>query len=283
MKLLSYKALRICLMFTAAVTFTGCSNNTPVNTPSEPILSPASELEELFEAEGGSGTILYTLENPIEGTLIEATSDVEWITITDIVDAIYYNVAQNTTPNERRGTISVAYGNLGFDITIVQRTKQNTGTTTEGFSTLTGDHYFDIQNGLFVGAYVGDLMGSGCSTCQVFMYEELDLETGEEFGDTFQIDLQLPYGGSDICGTYTPGTSEGHFIPGTAEDLGGQYMQVNSWYIEAGYLNFAPLIGGQVKVEKDDYDIYTFTIDCIDDRGNRVSGKFCGTGQFIEW
>lgn len=161
---------------------------------------------------------------------------------------------------------------------------QGGGNTNSGYSTLTSDHLFNIEDGVFVGAYVGDLIGTGCNTCQVYMYEELDEVTGEEFGDTFQIDLQLPLGATDICGTYTHGTTVGHFIPGWAEDNGdGQYMQQNSWYITAGYINFAPLIEGSVIVEKDGSDIYTFTIDTIDDKGNAIKGVFKGRGQFIEW
>ena len=156
-------------------------------------------------------------------------------------------------------------------------------TVTEGLSTLTDDHFFDIEDGLFVGAFVGDLMYNGCNTCQVYMYEYINPETGEERGDQFQIDLQLSAGSRDVCGTYTHGTTAGHFIPGSAEDLGGQYMQQNSWYMTAGYVDFAPLSRGSVKVEKDDTDLYIFTIDTVDDRGNIIRGVFRGRGEFIDW
>lgn len=158
------------------------------------------------------------------------------------------------------------------------------GNTGSGLSTLLSDYTFNIEDGVFVGAYVGDLIGTGCNTCQVYMYEELDEVTGEEFGDTFQIDLQLPLGTTDICGTYTHGTTVGHFIPGWAEDCGdGQYMQQNSWYITAGYIDFAPLVSGSVTVEKDETNLYTFTIDTVDDKGNAIKGVFKGRGEFIEW
>ena len=156
-------------------------------------------------------------------------------------------------------------------------------TVTEGLSTLTGNHTFDIQDGVFVGAFVGDLMYNGCNTCQVYMYEYINPETGEERGDQFQIDLQLPADSRDVCGTYTHGTTAGHFIPGSAEDLGGQYMQQNSWYMTAGYVNFAPLVRGTVSVEKQGDSLYLFTIDTVDDRGNAIRGTFKGSGEFIDW
>ena len=154
---------------------------------------------------------------------------------------------------------------------------------TGGLSTLTGNHTFNIEDGVFVGAFVGDLMYNGCNTCQVYMYEYLDYETGEERGDQFQIDLQLAAGSRDICGTYTHGTTAGHFIPGSAEDLGGQYMQQNSWYMTAGYIDFAPLVRGSVKVERESDEVYIFTIDTVDDKGNAIKGVFRGRGEFIDW
>ncbi len=156
-------------------------------------------------------------------------------------------------------------------------------TVTEGLSTLTENHTFNIENGVFVGAFVGDLMYNGCNTCQVYMYEYLDYETGEERGDQFQIDFQLPAGSRDIVGTYTHGTTAGHFIPGSAEDLGGQYMQQNSWYMTAGYINFAPLVRGSVNVKKESESVYIFTIDTVDDKGNSIRGTFKGSGEFIDW
>lgn len=156
-------------------------------------------------------------------------------------------------------------------------------TVVGGLSTLTGDHTFNIEDGLFVGAFVGDLMYNGCNTCQVYLYEYLDYETGEERGDQFQIDLQLPAGSRDVCGTYTHGTTAGHFIPGSAEDLGGQYLQQNSWYMTAGYINFAPLVRGSVKVESESEYVYIFTIDTVDDMGNAIRGTFRGSGEFIDW
>ena len=126
-------------------------------------------------------------------------------------------------------------------------------------------------------------MYNGCNTCQVYLYEYLDYNTGEERGDQFQIDFQLPAGSRDIEGTYTHGTTAGHFIPGSAEDLGGQYMQQNSWYMTAGYIDFAPLVRGSVKVEKQSESVYIFTIDTVDDTNHSIRGTFKGSGEFIDW
>ena len=403
-----------------------CDTEKPAPTPpstEEATLELTSAGSLWFDAEGGEGVITYTLENAVKGVNLTATSSVEWIEVKDIAQSITYVVAKNEMEEDRRGTITVEYGDKSFSVSVMQRAQLNadvvlyaktlngsyymdevegaqgysynlmisdkglnqsgnmyddasyylfdlyaaepavdgvatipegeyvlgfekkagiindayskfvkttsSGSSTvrysevrlvvsenkieafitlengevhyvkyegslvidlykadsnEGFSTLRRDYYFDINDGLFVGAYVGNMYYADADTCSVYLFEELDLETGEEFGDEFQLDLQLPRGSKDICGTYTPGTSAGNFIVGSMEDMGGgQYMQVHTWYMTAGYLDFAPLIDGKIVVEKDAEDNYTFTIDCIDDEGHRIAGVFRGTGKFTEW
>jgi hypothetical protein len=60
-------------------------------------------------------------------------------------------------------------------------------------------------------------------------------------------------------------------------------MQQNSWYMTAGYINFAPLVRGTVEVENEGGDVYIFTIDTVDDKGNAIKGTFRGRGEFIDW
>lgn len=232
-----------------------------------------------FESEGSKGVICFTLLNGDVADM-EATADVNWITNIAIGDGVVRYVVGANDAEERSGTITLTCGKAEQSVSIRQRAKVAAG---GGLSTLKSDYNFDIEGGIFVGAYVGDLMGTGCNTCQVYMWEHLDLETGEERGDTFQIDLQLPRGGTDICGTYTQGASVGNFIPGSAEDVGGQYMQQNSWYITADYTNFAPMKSGTIKVESEDGVNYEFTIDVMDDSGNAIRGMFKGYGEFTEW
>ena len=413
------------LLAVCALTLASCSDK-PGPTPEPPstedvILELTSEDSLWYEASGGEGEITYTLENSVSGVSIAATSSVEWISITSVAESIGYAVAENTTSEQRRGVITVSYGDKSFGVSIMQyeqldadvvfnassldgslymgavegvesysyslmisdkgftqsgnmydnasyylfdlytatpatgdvaripegeytlgidksagvinggysklvQTSTSTKTTSrftdirlvvsegsleafitlengkkhylryegsldiepyeerEGYSTLRRDYYFDINDGLFVGAFVGNYYYANYDTCQVYLWEFLDLETGEESGDIFQLDLQLPRGSTDIRGTYTPGTSDGHFIIGSVEDMGGgQFMQVNTWYMTAGYADFAPLVNGTITVESDDMINYTFTIDCVDDKGNNISGKFRGTGEFIDW
>lgn len=91
----------------------------PTPTPEAPKLTLTSEESAFINADGGEGTITYTLENAVEGTELTATADVEWISVTT-GETINYNVAANENTALRTGVITVAYGSANFTVTIKQ-------------------------------------------------------------------------------------------------------------------------------------------------------------------
>ena len=98
---------------------------TPEPMPEPPstedvILELTSEDSLWYEASGGEGEITYTLENSVSGVSIAATSSVEWISITSVAESIGYAVAENTTAEQRRGVITVSYGDKSFGVSIMQ-------------------------------------------------------------------------------------------------------------------------------------------------------------------
>lgn len=91
----------------------------PTPTPEAPKLTLTSEESAFINADGGEGTITYTLENAVEGTELTATADVDWISVTT-GETINYNVAANDDTALRTGVITVAYGSANFTVTIKQ-------------------------------------------------------------------------------------------------------------------------------------------------------------------
>lgn len=91
----------------------------PTPTPEAPKLTLTSEESAFINADGGEGTITYTLENAVEGTELTATADVDWISVTT-GETINYNVAANENTALRTGVITVAYGSANFTVTIKQ-------------------------------------------------------------------------------------------------------------------------------------------------------------------
>ena len=71
------------------------------------------------------GELTYTIENPIEGTTLEASCDE---TVVDVVLAengkVSYSVSKNTSNTIRTGRITLTYGNVSKDITVSQNAAQ---------------------------------------------------------------------------------------------------------------------------------------------------------------
>ncbi len=85
-----------------------------------PVLEITSTLE-AFAAEGGEGVLAYALENAVEGVELQATADVEWITITSAADGVVaFTVAANDTTSMRSGNITLTYGEVSATAKVEQ-------------------------------------------------------------------------------------------------------------------------------------------------------------------
>ena len=90
-------------------------------TPKAPVFELVSEEVMEFSQEQELGSIEYKLENAVEGVELQATADVEWITITSAADGIVaFTVAANETEKMRGGIITLTYGEVSLDVTIEQ-------------------------------------------------------------------------------------------------------------------------------------------------------------------
>ncbi len=98
----------------ALVALAGCTKDP------NPVLTPTSNATMPYTYEGGTGTITYTLEDPMPGVEVTATCAQDWITDITVGDQITFNVAENEENEAREATIAVAYGDLGFDVKVTQ-------------------------------------------------------------------------------------------------------------------------------------------------------------------
>jgi hypothetical protein len=85
-----------------------------------PVLEITSTLEP-FAFEGGDGVLAYVLENAVEGVELQATADVEWITINSAADGVVaFTVAKNETSSQRGGNITLTYGEVSATAKVEQ-------------------------------------------------------------------------------------------------------------------------------------------------------------------
>ncbi|MBQ2365041.1 MAG: BACON domain-containing protein, partial [Alistipes sp.] len=80
-----------------------------------------------FDAKGGNDTITYTLEGAEEGAVVEASSNKEWINISDVnTEKVTFSVDKNSVASTRKGIISLNYQSCRVDVTISQEAAQLT-------------------------------------------------------------------------------------------------------------------------------------------------------------
>ena len=102
------------LMLVAAVTFAGCrSEEKPVEPTPDPEVNPIIRLasaEVKSPAEGGDFVVKYEIENPVEGVLLAAKCDAEWIEGLSVEKAgeIAFTVSENTGAS-RQSEVAVHY------------------------------------------------------------------------------------------------------------------------------------------------------------------------------
>lgn len=124
---------RLLLLF-SLVAFAACQTETPEPQPQpepepqpevkEPKLTLTSEATLEFEATGGEGIISYTLENSVEGIELEAECEAEWVANLTVGENVTFSVAANDVEQVRQTTISVTYGELGFEVLVKQAAKE---------------------------------------------------------------------------------------------------------------------------------------------------------------
>ena len=127
------------LFFALPLLFVACNKQT--ETPGqEPVLELTSEATMEFEAEGGNGEITYILtksvadsesQSSISGSVspITITTNEEWITILrseSTYGTIKFEIAENTTDEQRTGYITGEYSTKSFTVTINQAASAGT-------------------------------------------------------------------------------------------------------------------------------------------------------------
>ena len=108
------------LLLALPLVFAACEPTPDVDDP-KPVLALTSSETMNFGAEGGEGTITYTLDNAVEGTELQAVSEAEWV-VAVAGDKVRVTVEAND--GEARETkVVVSYGKLSFEVTIKQAAK----------------------------------------------------------------------------------------------------------------------------------------------------------------
>ena len=126
LKNLFYFVLALPLVFAACE-----PTEEPTPEVKEPKLTLTSFDEINFEAEGGQGTITYTLENAVEGVELTATCEAEWVADVTVAESVTFTVTANEESEGRETMVVVAYGELSFEVAVKQSGKAEAPKTPE--------------------------------------------------------------------------------------------------------------------------------------------------------
>lgn len=89
-------------------------------------LSLLSERKMTFDADGGDGEILYSLETSNEGAVVEVEADAEWVAEFVVeADKVGFVVAKNPTIEQRTAHIVLSYETTSATVTVVQEGLSN--------------------------------------------------------------------------------------------------------------------------------------------------------------
>lgn len=115
---------------------------TGFTSPEKPEVSITWDDETMIGAEGGDYEIEYTISNPVDGQKLEAESDVQWISITEVTgNAIRFTVSANDSEpgsEPRTGTITTSYeGAEGCPVATVKQESEKKAQLTFDISVVT--------------------------------------------------------------------------------------------------------------------------------------------------
>ena len=97
----------------------------------------------------------------------------------------------------------------------------------------------------------------------------------DDKSDGLQLDLiSNTVGSYELSGEYVISKSQEKFTayPGYAN---GSYME-GSWYFNADYSQYAPLVDGDVYITNNGDTTFTIEVDAYDDAGNNIYGSWTG-------
>ena len=130
----------------ASIGFVACSDDEdPQVAPTgDPELKLTSESVMNFAADGGKGTITYSLKNKVDGVEPTATCSADWVSDLKVGAAVTFAVAANEAEDVREADIVVSYDDQSFKVTVKQAGVKGVDSDVE-LLVLQGEYYSDFE------------------------------------------------------------------------------------------------------------------------------------------
>lgn len=206
-----------CRPSSIVVTYTAAASDAPSIS--------ADNVDIAYDATGGQ--IAYTLNNPVTGGTVSASTTADWLTLGSATSSpVSFTCSANTAATERTATVALtyAYGSetATKSITITQAGNPN---VTNNISDITSAGTYAVQGTIVAKSQRGFIIGDG--TGYVYYYNSSYDQSAYNIGDKVKLSgTVVAYGGVFEFNNSTTVTSvtESNYVEGTPTVLSGSDM-----------------------------------------------------------
>lgn len=225
-------------------------------------------------AEGGTYSIEYVLNNPVEGQSVEASTEAEWISGIDCTESgsVSFTVAPNEGYESRADEILVEYGEFNFSVPVTQAAK----------SLPEYDYDVETECSQFQALYYGDAYGT---YTHFFIMSDLELGSDGNFnpdGTYYVIYLTRNIDESTATAAFTSGV----YSVDPASGYADWTISANESYVISKNVQYK-ITDGTLVISGDDYNESTFDLSLVLDDGTVhhavYSGPQYGEDYSIDW
>ncbi len=141
-----------------------------------------------IEYDATSGAIAYTIENPVNGGVLTAATESEWLTLSTVGATIPFTCVANTTASPRTATVTLTYTYntdqiVTKNVTVTQAANPN---TIDNISDITAAGTYTVQGTIVAISNRGFVLGDG--TGYVYYYYGDNFEYGDyDIGDMVKL------------------------------------------------------------------------------------------------
>ncbi len=283
--------------------YVGISSSTYYNTmlgSIEEIVSsnPSITAENVsIEYNATSGAIAYTIENPVNGGVLTAATESDWLTLGTIGTTVPFTCSANTTASPRIATVTLTYTYntdqfVTKNVTVTQAGNPN---TIDNISDITEAGTYTVQGTIVAISNRGFILGDG--TGYVYYYYGAEFESGDyDIGDVVKLSGPVVvYGGvfefdSNTSITYV---EESNYVEEDPTVLSGadmdarvasttpaqlsSYVQYEGTFTISGtHYNVTNISGATTAIGSISYPLNSDEITALNNKQVKVTGYYVG-------
>ena len=249
-----------------------------------------------IEYNATSGTITYTINNPVSGSTFSAATESEWLTLGTVGATVPFTCTTNTAGGARTATVTLTYTfnsnqTATKNVTVTQNGNPN---AIDNISDITAAGTYSVQGTIVAKSQRGFIVGDG--TGYVYYYNQNYTQTDYNIGDKVKLSGSVVvYGGVyefNNSTTITPVTSS-NYVTENPTVLTGEQMDARvasttpaelSTYVQyegtlsvnGTHYNITDIVGATTAQGSISYPLDAEEITALDGKYVKVTGYFVG-------